>query len=156
MIAYIMCGLPGSGKSTWAKNKVDDGCVILSKDKIREMIHGGYRYDPKTEQIVGESIKTLLAMMYVCFPSKAVIIDETNISKKKRKEWIDLLDGAERIICVYCSSAEGNLDRRMTDSRGVSKETWNGVIESMRKSFESPTEDEGYYKIIEVPYDSSY
>lgn len=150
MIFYIMCGIPGSGKSTWAKEKVNDGCVIVSKDSIREMIHGCYKYNKNTEPIVKELVKSCLDTMYVCFPSNSVIIDETNITKLKRKEWLCLLEGAEKIICVYCSSKEGNLDRRMNDCRGISKEKWNEVIGNMINSFEEPTLDEGFDEIIEV------
>ena len=34
--AYIMTGLPGSGKSTWIKQNIEDKVVVISKDLIRQ------------------------------------------------------------------------------------------------------------------------
>lgn len=148
MNIVIMCGIPGSGKSTYARSLKHK--IILSKDSIREMIHGEYKYDPDTEGVVKEMLYSLCSSVYVLCPSYTIVIDETNINKKKRKEWLDLFSGAAQITCVYCSSIDGNLDRRMTNSRGMTREKWEGVIESMKNSFEKPYLDEGFDKIIEV------
>lgn len=32
---YIMCGIPGSGKSTWISNNLDENIKIISRDIIR-------------------------------------------------------------------------------------------------------------------------
>jgi predicted kinase len=43
---YILIGLPGSGKTTWAKNKAKDDLrtVIISRDGFRSMIKGEGEY----------------------------------------------------------------------------------------------------------------
>ena len=82
-----------------------------------------------------------------------VIVDETFITKQKRIDLIKsitLIKGKQNFICVYCSSKEDNLERRMKEDRGYSKDKWNEVIENMKRSFEEPTLDEGFDEIIEV------
>ncbi len=47
---YLLVGLVGSGKSKWAEQivKTTHQTVIINRDKIRDMIHGGdYRYTRK-------------------------------------------------------------------------------------------------------------
>jgi predicted kinase len=149
-----LCGLPGSGKSTWAKKKVkeDSNTIIVNKDKIREMLRGEYVFDEALEYLV--KIINNSAICCALNEQHDVIIDETFIKKRKRKEIIEELALACRrnckIICVYCSSKTGNLDRRMIEPRTYDIKEWERVINNMKKDFEEPTLDEGFNKIIEI------
>jgi predicted kinase len=144
-----MCGLPGSGKSTWAKEMVDGKkCLCVSRDAIRTMLGcGKYVFEsiiePTVKSIAHHGIKELLQLA-------DVIIDETNLNREKRRELIDiaLSVGATPII-IYCYETKGNVERRMAgDSRGYTKEKWTGVIENMLSAMQIPTEDE--CKILKV------
>lgn len=43
-------GLPGSGKSTWAREEADrTGAVLLGLDGLRTVLHGGWRGDSRSE-----------------------------------------------------------------------------------------------------------
>ena len=44
---YILMGLPGAGKTTWAekKTKENDNTIIISRDDIRYMLSHSYRYN---------------------------------------------------------------------------------------------------------------
>jgi predicted kinase len=151
---YLLCGLPGSGKSHWASQQAEENenFIIINRDKIREMFKGKYTYDKTIEKFVKFSCEYLTLCCYDLFSGFTAIIDETNITKAKRKLWIDLLleDSDIDIICVYFSLKEGNFERRMKDHRGLSKETWEEVINNMKKDFEEPTLDEGFKGIIEI------
>jgi predicted kinase len=153
---YILCGLPGSGKSTWARNKVKEdnyNTLILSKDDIRTMIHGEYQFNHLTEDTVKDIL--MWSIMGYVVRNKDIILDETHISKVKRVFQIESIKNflSKRQFnfkCVYFTSQEGNLERRMKNPRGISKEKWNEVIENMKCKFEPPTLDEGFDEIIEV------
>lgn len=74
-------GLPGSGKSTWALNRVKESpagqVVRVSRDDLREMLHGGEVFD----QSVQDQITLVeLAVVEAAFRSEAreVIVDRTN------------------------------------------------------------------------------
>lgn len=79
----LTCGLPGSGKSTWAKEKLakePDKYIRLNRDDMRMMFNNKYRVDTKTENL------TLIARDYLLVKTleagKNVIIDDCNLSPK--------------------------------------------------------------------------
>jgi|WetSurMetagenome_2_1015567.scaffolds.fasta_scaffold297438_3 predicted kinase len=155
---YLLIGLPGSGKSTWAKKKAEDTrTVIVSRDAIRQMIKAKYVFSADTEPLVKEMAKgCVVSALAAGFD---VVIDETNISRSKRKEWmhfrvdcIPLQTTAEYpVVFVWCKEMERNVDLRFnSDARGYSKEKWAEVIEGMKKGFEAPMLEEGAQEIIEV------
>lgn len=80
----MLQGIPGSGKSTWARNFIknnSDKWVIINRDSIRDML-GNY-WIPKREDLVTDietaSIKRSLHRGF------NVIIDATNLNEKTLK-----------------------------------------------------------------------
>lgn len=147
---YIMCGLPGSGKSRWTMmmmRKKKSQAMIVSKDKIREMVYGEYQYREEMETVIRLlqlSMITTLSGLNV-----HIIVDETNISVEKRSSLIKLALQLRMVpVIVYVKGNGNNLKNRMTDPRGYSEEKWHDVIESMRRDFEVPTEKEGCRVIV--------
>lgn len=55
---YLLCGIPGSGKSTWAKNHLDDNSIWISRDLIRfSMVSEEEEYFSKEKEVFKEFIK---------------------------------------------------------------------------------------------------
>ena len=85
MELVILQGIPGSGKSTWAKEfvKGKTDWVIVNRDSIRDM-RGDY-WIPNQEKWVSKveeaSINSALNYNY------NVIIDATNLNPKTLKKW---------------------------------------------------------------------
>jgi len=158
LTVHILCGLIGSGKSTWAKKSGNLDTVIISKDSIRTMLQGLYVYDNKIEplvkQIAFNSIGAAIAHNF------NIIIDETNLTRDKRKELIEFITDVsdqveikiDAVNIVYFTEAEKNVDNRMRSPRGVKREDWNAIYEGMKLIFEEPTESEldGRGSIIKV------
>jgi len=49
---YIMCGCPGSGKTTWLKDHVKPGSAIISRDAIRfSLLKEGEDYFSHEEEV---------------------------------------------------------------------------------------------------------
>jgi predicted kinase len=140
---YIMCGLPGSGKSTWARKRVEKSktTIVINKDAIRTMINGGiYEYDEDKEPIVKKIVLAIISKLDAGFD---VVIDETNIKERKRQELAFLAHqyGYTPII-IYCKGNGDNLNNRMQDSRGITPEKWDEVIKKMEADFEPPVGNE--------------
>lgn len=72
-------GLPGSGKSTWAREYVltHPGSMRLNKDELREMLHAGKHTKYNEKQVLQyRDALTRLALA----AKKTVIIDDTNLN----------------------------------------------------------------------------
>lgn len=76
----MLKGLPASGKSTWAKEKINENSnyIRINKDDIRESITG--KWTPKKEKNV-ISIRNSLIKTGISL-GKNVIIDDTNLNPK--------------------------------------------------------------------------
>jgi predicted kinase len=139
-----MCGFPGSGKSTEAKRICQTELALcVSRDAVRNMIGcGGYIFNSDTTEPIVKSIAHYGIMSLLKLGS--VVVDETHITKKARREMIILAHEEYSIpIIVWCDATEGNVERRMAgDARGYTKEKWQEVIDGMKARFEPPTLDE--------------
>jgi predicted kinase len=83
----IMCkGLPGSGKSTWAKKLVQDdpSFVRVNRDDIRELMHCGKPWSKDQEKV---TVKVRDAMIKAGFKAgKNVVCDDTNLDPRVQRE----------------------------------------------------------------------
>ena len=142
---YILCGLIGSGKSTWAREKAKgDKTVIINKDQIRTMLEGEYFFDNEYEQLVKQLAK--ISIIRALEKGFNVIVDETNITKIKRqiyfgliKEFSSIIDYNVKVEIMYFPEREKNIENRMKDPKGQSRESWEAVYKGMVSSFEEPT-----------------
>ena len=162
--AYVMMGLPGSGKTTWAQEVSHrDGSVIVGRDSIRHIIRNGYEYDSSKESQKYVWDISQFMIKEAIHRGFNVILDQLSLTRKQRIETVKLLrkyscenvfpDGHIDIILVYCSESEKNVERRMkSDMRWGSKEYYEKLIEKMKFDMEEPDiDEEGFDGIIHVP-----
>lgn len=158
--AYVMMGLTGSGKSTWAemKAKVDKlngiTTLIANGDSVRKMLYGKYEFVETLEPVV---MNTILEITEVVVQSgNNIIIDEMllSLTSQKRKSLNNVLRaiGVDKIYIVKCESSIEGLQRRITfDPRGYTAEKWHQVYNENLALYESTIADnEGHDFIIEV------
>ncbi len=79
------CGLPRSGKTTWAKSQA---WPIVCPDAIRLALHG-QRFVGLAEPWVWALAKTMVRALFLA-GHQTVILDATNGTKKRRDEWMSL------------------------------------------------------------------
>ena len=153
--AVVLIGVIGSGKSTYADLMRRLKYEIVNKDDIRRSMHDGeYVYDEKLEPQV-RSTAHLLILQHLR-DRKNICIDETNITRAKRKELVDLIRSEfnpmqVRITFVEFARGPWCLERRHRDARGIPAQKWTEVYERMMRDFEEVKDDEGYsaYKLID-------
>jgi len=75
-------GLPRSGKSTWARGQ---GYPVVCPDEIRLALHG-QRFAPEAEPFVWAIAKIMVRCLFAS-GATLVILDATNMSRKRRDEW---------------------------------------------------------------------
>ena len=84
---FIMClGLPGSGKSTWAKRLVeeDNRYVRINRDDLRLMLHGDAEWSPKREKVTVVARNALIHA--VLASGRSVVCDDTNLAPSVQEE----------------------------------------------------------------------
>lgn len=135
----VMCGLPGSGKSTWVKNfikyhktyvKSSKNITVLSRDDIREELFG-LRDDMEHEKEVSELFEKRLRTALL--ERTSIIIDNTNIKFKTRERYRKLAD--EYGYAYFIKYIERPLDELYNARPG---EKWKNVIHHMLMEFEYP------------------
>lgn len=146
MKAYIMIGLTGSGKSSWARMtaKTNFNTIRVSNDDIRSMIKDRYTFDYQLEPLVRKMGDALVEQ--VLLDGKNVIIDDCHLTVEHRRELCELVKRVAPTVeiiyvWVWCCP-EVCLQRRLTDVRGGSKLEWAWVVDKMDKVFETPQDDE--------------
>ncbi len=94
MLKVILCkGLPGSGKSTWAKKLIDDNpgkYKRINKDDLRAMLDNG-KFSRSNETFVLQVRDQVLIMALK--EGKHVIIDDTNLHPKHEAKIRELVKG---------------------------------------------------------------
>src|SRR5258708_44716 len=78
----LTVGLPRSGKSTWARG---EGCPVVCPDEIRLALHG-QAFIASAEGFVWAIARIMVAALFRA-GHKRVILDATNITYARRKEW---------------------------------------------------------------------
>jgi predicted kinase len=81
-ILIATVGLPRSGKSTWARRQA---YPVVNPDAIRLAMHGQRFYGP-AEPLVWATAKLMVRSLFGA-GHKVVILDATNMNRKRRDEW---------------------------------------------------------------------
>ncbi len=151
MLEFIMLGgLPGCGKSTWAKDKTEYD--VHSSDAIRAELFGDEDVQERPSEVFKLMYDRTLASLRA---GKSVIYDATNLTRKNRvntlteiKKALKDLNIKYKYILIYAPIKTCKI-RNKNRTRHVP----NVVIDRMVKSFELPVKQEGWDE-IKVEYSS--
>lgn len=144
---YMMVGVPGSGKSFIA-NQILKGTVV-SSDAIRAELFGSEDDQNHNNEVFNELHKRVHALLA---EGKDVIYDATNLSRKRRKNFIkELPADVEKIAVVAATELDIILAQNANRMRNVPEE----VIMRMFKQMTLPRHDEGWDKISMLAHPSN-
>jgi len=147
---YIAVGLPGSGKSTYAKNFIKGKDIeYLSSDELRA-VYGKGEDDQSVTPIVFGHIKRKVDEFLK--DGKNVLVDATSVNRKERSDYINTAKkyGARVVTLVFKMDRNGLIARnkKRGDEGGRVVPDW--VIDKMLNKYEEPSSDEGIDTIIYV------
>jgi len=146
---YQLIGVPGSGKSTWAKNQEWIGeCAWISTDQyVEEWAESvGKTYSEVFEEYMPTAVARMVgAVNGAKSIGKDIVWDQTSTTVKSRLKKFKMLPDYEHIAVVFETPSRIELKRRLASRPG--KEIPEVVIEGMLASFEMPTEEEGFSQI---------
>lgn len=139
----MLIGLPCSGKSSYAgKLAGSHGTVVLSSDELRKELYGSYEDQTHNKEVFLELHKRARAFLKMGIN---VIIDSTNISYKRRMEFLKSLNKipCEKIAVMMATPYEVCIERNKHRDRKVPEE----VIKRMYMNFWVPAKYEGFDEV---------
>jgi predicted kinase len=153
MSMSVCVGNIGSGKSLFASKLAKKGQVVFNMDSFQQMLAGGEYglYDPAKKKLYQKSENFVIKEALVS--GLSVVIDRTNMDKKRRQRFIEIGKKYTKEIICYDWGA-GNVEglmRRQKRSLGVPASKWAEVWAFMEKNYEQPSLREGFSQIIEMP-----
>jgi predicted kinase len=153
--AYILVGVPGSGKSTWVvdnKSWTQD-CAIISTDyHVEEYARSvGKTYSEVFEEYMPTAVRLMADNVVTARNYDFNIIwDQTSTTVASRVKKFRMLPDYRHIAVVFKTPEEDELKKRLASRPG--KEIPWSVVSSMMNNFVEPTVEEGYNEVWKVGY----
>lgn len=154
----ILVGVPGSGKTTIAKEllKKNPNLVKVSRDDIRKSLKDSYVVDEKTEKLVSSIQDSMIRVALV--NETDVVLDNTNCKAKYIKETIEKF-GKEARIVLQVVGAELSIKeiKEQNKRRDPDKVVPEEVIDRMYNGFINVCkEKDNLLKLINSTIGSTY
>lgn len=147
---YIMCGLPGSGKSTWIKNHIKPGTAVISRDAIRFSLLGEndayFSKEKLVEQTMYDWVNGSLS------DGRDVVLDQTSTSLYARRKILKNITGYDKIGIIWVKTPFEEALKRNDGRKGRAYVPYSSML-SMRDNFIEPSLDEGFDFIFKYEND---
>lgn len=145
----MLVGLPASGKSTYTETIVCKNKVVISSDTLREELFGNRKDTEHNNELFQELHKRVKKNL---IDGKDVIYDATNISSKRRRNFLKELSGAEYNKVIFeCHYIPTNYHSCLLNNIGRHYDVSTSVISRMYHQLQIPMYHEGWdvIKIVE-------
>jgi predicted kinase len=147
---YIAVGLPGSGKSTYAKNFIKGKDIeYLSSDELRA-VFGKSEEDQTVTPLVFGHIKRKVDEFLK--DGKNVLVDATSVNRRERTDYINAAKkyGAKVVALVFKMDRAGLIARNQKRGSEGGRVVPDWVIDKMLAKYEEPSTSEGIDEVIYV------
>ena len=148
---WIMCGCPGSGKSTWLRQNAFENSVVISRDAIRFAMLDGedeaeyFKYEDKVWNKFINDIRTALTQ------SDNVYVDATHINEVSRMKLIKRVDLSKcKVNCIVLLTDELTAIKRNHLREGRARVPDSVISENYARFTHPKTDKFHYHTIIEV------
>ena len=147
----LLVGPTLSGKSTWIRNNYPT-INVISRDEIVMEVAGTRDYNKAFETVDQKLVDRVLAerLTGANLTKTSTIVDMTNMTVKRRGQTLRYFDDSfYKIAVVFPILSDEQYQMRNID-RNSKENKWipPSVIKSMIDSYQEPTSDEGFSKII--------
>lgn len=150
---WMLIGVPGSGKSTWVDNQLencDDPPFIASTDEYIEYIA---KSQWKTyNEVFKDNIKAAEKRMYAQVAlatdlDECIIWDQTNLTRKSRAKKLIMIPDHYDKIAIFFPTPEDIWERLIQRENATGKSIPEHVVRNMMNTIELPEFGEGFIQI---------
>ena len=153
---WIVCGVPGSGKSTWLHDRMnrEPHSVIVSRDEIRfRLLDDNDEYFSKEDEVFAQFIQLaegLLTEPYIY----DVYMDATHLNAKSRNKTLNAFKNLNNIsINAIYFDVPMDVCLERNEQRTGRAFVPRGVIRRMNATYFPPTKNEKFDTILKVDKD---
>ena len=147
--AYIMVGVPASGKSSWIRSqKWAKDCINVSTDfHVEEYAkEKGKTYSEVFDEYMSTAVELMVADVKNAMEFKQDIIwDQTSTTTVTRRRKFNMLENYRMIAVVMKTPPLDELKQRLASRPG--KVIPESVVQHMIDTFEMPTTQEGFDEV---------
>lgn len=140
----LMCGLPRSGKTTYARKLSAEGWVRICPDDYRLALHG-QAHLPSAESIIWAMVEVSVRAFLI--GGQSVIIDATNTIRWRRSQWVRLAQQQGVEVSIFWIPTPFAICQERNQGDGAVPDD---TLLRMHRQFEPPTMDEGI--VTWLPY----
>ncbi len=137
---FMLVGLPASGKTTCGKRLAEsEDALIVSSDEVRKELLGNENDQTNNEDVFKEVENRIIKGL----KERNVIYDATNISFKRRMNFLQRIKNVEKIAIIIATPYDECIERNNKRERKVPED----VIKRMYYNFYIPQYYEGFDEI---------
>lgn len=150
---FVMCGIPGIGKSTWIKENKKENDIVISRDIIRfSLLSDMDEYFSREDDVFLLFIKAIK-----CASEENeginIFVDATQINISSRRKLLralgkDFCDENHLIAVCFPNDLDKALEQNELRKGKGRTYVPRGIIRRMNICFEAPIVEEGFEKII--------
>lgn len=146
---YMLVGVPAAGKSTWIKQNKPGALVASSDDYIEKAADkAGSTYNAAFDDNIKAANQHARFVAQQAFDLDADLIwDQTNLTRKSRKSKLAMVPKHYKKIAVFFPTPHADMHKKRLASR-PGKSIPDYVLDSMIKTMEPPSKDEGFDEVI--------
>ena len=145
---YLMMGVPGSGKSTYAKNILKYGDIYISRDEIRySLLTEEDDYFAKENEVIKTFIDNIDKSLVNEEYCGDVYADATHLSPKSRAQVLNQLKNKDKVSAIYLDIPLDLILERNAQRKGRALVPEN-VVRRMYNYIILPTKSEGIEELI--------
>jgi predicted kinase len=147
--AYIMVGVPASGKSSWIRaQKWSKDCSIVSTDTHVEEYakEKGKTYSEVFDEFMSTAVELMVSdVKHAMELNQDIIWDQTSTTIATRRRKFNMLEKYRMIAVVMKTPPMDELKQRLASRPG--KVVPESVVQHMIDNFEMPSTQEGFDEV---------